>query len=161
MICHHVFHVSFHTSHVLYDQIRKWGRGKKGGGRGEVDAHMVLTAVQQVQWHLLFYFYLQYSCRYMRYELAGRPLWCVTLNEYSPTWGDPSKQKKKGGGRKRTDISIKNLGKHFFSVNSEVRKIIRMTLDDFAKMTHWGVLDSTLIFQSVNQFTCFWKKICE
>ena len=72
--------------------------GKKG--RGAVDAHMVLTAVQQVQWHLLFYFYLQYSCRYMRYELAGRPLWCVTLNEYSPTWGDPSKQKKKGGGEK-------------------------------------------------------------
>ena len=30
MICHHGFHVSFHTSHVLYDHIRKWGRGKKG-----------------------------------------------------------------------------------------------------------------------------------
>ena len=72
----------------------------------------------------------------MWYELAGRPLWCVTLNEYSPTWGDPSKQKKGRGGGKRTNISIKNLGKHFFSVNSEVRKIIRMTLDDFAKMTH-------------------------
>ena len=74
----------------------------------------------------------------MWYELAGRPLWCVALNEYSPTWGDPSKQKKKGegGGGKRTDISIENLGKHFFSVDSEVRKIIRMALDDFAKMTH-------------------------
>ena len=45
------------------------------------------------------------------------------------------KKREKGGGE-RTDISIENLGKHFFSVNSEVRKIIRMTLDDFAKMTH-------------------------
>ena len=49
--------------------------------------------------------------------------------------GGPIKAEKKGGGE-RTDISIENLGKHFFSVDSEVRKIIRMTLDDFAKMTH-------------------------
>ena len=52
--------------------------------------------------------------------------------------GGPIKAEKKGegGGGKRTDISIENLGKHFFSVDSEVRKIIQMTLDDFAKMTH-------------------------
>ena len=52
--------------------------------------------------------------------------------------GGPIKAEKKGkrGEGGRTDMSIENLGKLFFSVNSEVRKIIRMTLDDFAKMTH-------------------------
>jgi len=51
------------------------------------------------------------------------------------------------------------LIKHIFGIDSEVREIILVTLNDFSQMTIRGMLFCALIVQSLNQFTGLRKKV--
>ena len=94
---------------------------------------MVLTAMPQVQCPFDLNFYLQEVCRHIWIELGVDH--CSVLLSISTPIGDPSKQEKKNECE-NIYISVKNLGKQVFSFNSEVRKIIRVPLNNFSEMTN-------------------------
>ena len=147
--------IMYHFTPATYCRDQKsTTKVKSKNVRKSIIVHTVLAAIQQVQFLFKFIWFCWNEqeadhCSVRRKVASGT---CTR-----PKGGHINRAEFSRG----KDISIQNLGKHFFSFHPEVSKIIWVTLDDFSKMTYRNVLFGTLVVQSVNQFTSFSKEIIE